>query len=298
MVEPVGATLGAVSLATALSGIFVSVVECVEYVELGRHFGKDFDKSQARLAALKLQITRWGVSTGALPDPRTGRYRTLEVEIDVAATAVRLLSAIQDDILEVEKKSQNIRVQLSSTGRVDLATIGPNDMAAPTWTLNSQANAIVSNRVQGVSFVRKAKWAIYEKKHFDRLLDDITENLGHLEKLLPLSVARSLQDLCRIEVDSVQSGQSEAVIDLLKDASCANNDTHLQQAVREAITSGVSGHQWERTEVDDHVKLEQGDRIAMGYPCQVPTGRVGHSFGVTIGKGHSNIHQGDIYEST
>jgi hypothetical protein len=297
MVEPIGATLGAISLATALSGIFVSVVECFEYVELGRHFGKDFDKSQARLAALKLQITRWGISTGALPDPRTGRHRTVEVETDVAATAVRLLSAIRDDIVEVENMSQKFSDQQPSTSRVDLTIIGVNDIAASTGALNSQTNKIVSKRVQGVSFVRKTKWAIYEKKIFDRLLDDITKNLGHLEKLLPL-VARSLRELCLMEVEGVQNGQSEAVMELLSDASHANNDTLLKQAVREAIISGSSGHQWERTEVDDHVNLEQGDRIAMGYAGQAPTGRIGHNFGMTIGKGHSKIHQGDIYGST
>lgn len=296
MVEPAGVTLGAISLATALSGIFVSVVECFEYVELGRRFGKDFDKSQARLGALKLQITRWGISTGVLPDPRTGRHRTVEVESDVAANAELLLSAIRDDIVEVEKKSQKFSDRQVSTSRPDLAIIDPNDFTALTRTLTSQTNAIFSKRVQGVSFVRRAKWAIYEKKLFDRLLDDITENLNHLEKLLPL-VTTSLQELCHMEVEGVQNGQSETLMKLLFEASRANNDTLLEQAVREAAISTGSSHQWELTKVYDHAKLEQGDRIAMGYAGQALTGRIGHNFGRTIGRGHSNIHQGDTYGS-
>lgn len=140
------------------------------------------------------------------------------------------------------------------------------------------------------------KWALYEKKHFDRLLDDITENLGHLEKLFP-QVAQSQQELCYIEVQGVQDGQPEAVMELLHDASQANKDTLLEQAVREAIISRASGHCWERTEVGDDVKLEQGDRIAQGYTGQAPVGRMGHNYGVTIGKGRAKIHQGDIYGS-
>jgi hypothetical protein len=68
MAEPVGITLGVVSLITAVSGIFVSIVDCFEYVKLGHRFGKDFEKSQVRLAARRLQISRWGISTGVFPD--------------------------------------------------------------------------------------------------------------------------------------------------------------------------------------------------------------------------------------
>ena len=296
MVEPVGATLGAVSLATALSGIFVSMVECFEYVELGRRFGKDFNKSQARLAALKLQITRWGISTGALPDPRTGRYRTVEVDAEVAAAALRLLTSIREDTIEVEKKSQKYGGQPPSTSGVDLAVLGLNDMDAPTAALSSGTNVIFAKRVRGVSRRSKVEWAVYEKKHFDRLLDDITENLGHLEKLLP-QVAESQQELCRVEVEEVQGDQSEAAMELLHDASQANKDALLEQAVREAMIARGSSHRWERTEVGDDVTLEQGDRIAMGYAGQAPVGRIGHNYGVTIGKGRSKIYQGDMYGS-
>jgi hypothetical protein len=98
-----------------------------------------------------------------------------------------------------------------------------------------------------------------------------------------------------MEVEGVQISQSDTLMKLLFDACRANNDTLLEQAVRQAIISTGSCHQWELTEVDDDVKLEQGDRIAMGYAGQAPIGRIGHNFGKTIGKGHSNIHQGDIY---
>ncbi|CEJ55151.1 hypothetical protein PMG11_01426 [Penicillium brasilianum] len=294
MVEPVGATLGAVSLATALSGIFVSVVECFEYVELGRRFGNDFDKSRARLAALKLQITRWGVATGALPDPRTRTHRALNVDSYTASAALHLLIVIRDDTIEVEQKSQKYHAQPPPISRVDLAVLSPNEIDAPTEALNSQMRAIISKRVQGVPWKRRAKWAIYEKKHFDRLLDDITENLGQLEKLLP-QAAEYQKELCRIEVEEIQDGQSEAVMELLYDAAQFNKDALLEQAVREAIIAKGSGHSWERTEVGNNVKLEQGDRIAKGYAGQAPVGRVGHNYGVTIGKGHAEIRQGDIY---
>ena len=75
----------------------------------------------------------------------------------------------------------------------------------------------------------------------------------------------SQQELCRLEVEEVQEGpdgQSEASMKLLHYASQANKDTLLEHAMLEAMISRGFGHRWERTEVDDEVKLKQGDRIA------------------------------------
>ena len=297
MAEPVGATLGAVSLATALSGIFVSVVECFEYVELGRRFTPDFDKSQARLAALRLEITRWGVSAGVLPDPRTGKCRIVNVDAKSASTGEDLLAAIQCDILEVERKSAKYRDQPPPLANAaDLTILGPDDIDTLTRALNSRANAIITKRVRGLLWGRKTRWALYEKKLFDRLLDDITENLGHLEKLFP-QVVEPQQELCRIEVEEVQQvpgDQSNAVMELLHDASRANKDTLLEQAVQEAISKG-GGHRWQRTEVSDDVDLQQGDRVSQAYGGQSRLSRAGHDYGVTVGSGHAKIHQGDTY---
>jgi hypothetical protein len=170
MADPVGAVLGAVSLATALSGTLVSVVECFEYLELGRRFGKDFDKSQVRLEALKLQITRWGISSGTLPDPQTRKRRVINVDTDTANVAERLLGSILEDTKELEKKSRRYHDQSESAITTD-STISSSDvMNTVTKSLNSKTSSIFAKRIRGVSLQRKTKWALYEKKHFDRLL--------------------------------------------------------------------------------------------------------------------------------
>ena len=294
MAEPVGMALGVASLA----GIFVSVVDCFEYVELGRRFGPDFDKCQARLAALKLELTRWGVSAGVVADPQTGRRRTVNVGKDTVETGKQLLEEICNDIGEVEERSRKYSDRPTANG-VDLAVRKVDDMDAPIKVLYSRTKSIVAKRVGEVSLTQKAKWALYEKKRFDLLLDDVTKCLGHLEKLFPQGVEYQ-QELCRIEVEEVQEGQDdspEAVMELLRDASQANNDTLLEQAVRKAMIARGSGHRWERTEVNDDVKLDQGDRIASGFTGQAPVGRVGHNFGVTIGRGRAGIRQGDAFGS-
>jgi len=304
--DPVGVTLGAVSLATALSGTLVSVVECFEYMQLARRFGKDFDKSQARLVVLKLQITRLGVSIGALQDPDTGRYRTVTADEATAAAAKELLEAIQYDANEVERRAQKYRGEPLSVTVTELDSAAPdsdgNDKDATTTTaLVSQTDTIVAKRLRGVSWTRKTKWALYEKNRFDRLLGDVAQNLGELEKLFEdksvTQVAESQRELCRAEVGQVRDGQPEAVMELLGDVCQANGDTLLEQAVRDDIAARGACHIYARNEFSEDAKIEQGDRIAQGYTGQAPVGRRGHNYGVTIAKGRAAVRQGDTYGS-
>jgi hypothetical protein len=294
MAEIAGTALGAVSLATALSGTLVSAVECIEYAQLGRRFGKDFDKSQARLCALKLQTTRWGVCAGVLPDPRTGQRRVVMVDQETATTVSRLWSAIEDDLNNMERRSRNYAQGQLSSSTEDLEVVKTGDMAALTGALSAQTNTITAERVKGVSWTRKTKWALLEKKYFDRLLEDITENFSQLNNLLP-QLTDPQQQLCRIEVEEAQKAQPQEAIDMLYDASRANGDTLLEGALKQALLTRGAGHRWERTEVDDKVELRQGDQIATGFYGRAPVGRIGHDWGTTVGKGESKISQGDTY---
>ncbi|KAL7941232.1 prion-inhibition and propagation domain-containing protein [Trichoderma barbatum] len=290
MASPVGSALEAM---TSLPATFVSIVECFEYVELGRRFGKDFNKSQARLEALKLQITRWGISSGALPDPQTGKPRELRFDAHAAETAQKLLESILEDTQELQKKSRKYSSQSGAPNAID--SMQPDEMDAPIQALKSKTSQIFAKRIQSVSLPKRVRWALYEKKHFDRLLEDITENLNLL--MLTPQVSEYQHELCRMEVEEIQDGQPDVVMELLQDASKANNDALLEQAIQEAINNRGPGHSWERTEVEDNVRLEQGDRIANGFTGQAPVNRGNHKFGVTVGRGRAEIRQGDVYGS-
>jgi len=297
MAEAAGLALGVVSFVTAVSGVFVSVVECFEYVQLGRSFGKDYEKSQVRLAALKLELTRWGVSVGILPDPATGVPRQVApVESKTAAVVVRIMERLRDDVVELQRKSQRYRDDAihDNDGR-DVEIAGVENLTAASRILESRSTAVIEKRLEKLSLRKKVSWALYEKKHFDRILDDITELFTRLESLLPPEIKPYQQSLCVYEVEEIQEDQPEQVLTLLHEAAAANGDKLLKEAVEKALVARGTGHTWERTEVGDQVQLEQGDRIASGSQAWAPIGRVGHNYGVTVGKGSAKIHQGDSY---
>lgn len=60
MAEAAGLTSGVV----ALAGLFDNTVECFEFVQLGRNFGKNFQTSQLKLDNARLRLSRWGKSWG------------------------------------------------------------------------------------------------------------------------------------------------------------------------------------------------------------------------------------------
>lgn len=294
MAEPVGTTLSVVSLATALSGTVISVVECIEYAQLSRSFGKDFDKSQVRLCALKLQVTRWGVCAGVLTDPKTGQRRIVEVNQQTASAASKLWSTIEYDLNEVEQRSKSYVQRQLSPSPEDLEVFETREMADWTRALSSQVDTIAADRMGDVSLARKVKWAFYEQKKFSRLLDDIAGNFSDLKQLLP-QLAEPQQQLCRLEVEEVQNSQSQEAIQMLHETSRANQDTILEQALKQVLLNRGSSHRWELTEVEDNVELRQGDQIASDFRGRALVGRIGHDYGTTIGKGQARISQGDIY---
>jgi hypothetical protein len=141
-------------------------------------------------------------------------------------------------------------------------------MDALAVALISRTDSIVARRVRGTSvkWTKKARWALFDKRLFDRLLDDIAE---HLARLLP-QMAETQQELCRFEVEAVQAGQPGPVVELLHDASRANKDALLEKATQAAIDASGAGHCWQRTEADNQSEVYQGDRVAQGSHKQSP----------------------------
>jgi hypothetical protein len=77
MAEAAGLVVGVI----ALAGLFNNTVECFEFVQLGRTFGKDFQTSQLKLDNARLRLSRWGKSLGLDEDVQDtaslqGRFRS------------------------------------------------------------------------------------------------------------------------------------------------------------------------------------------------------------------------------
>jgi hypothetical protein len=84
MAEPFGIVAGAIGIASA----FTACVDCFEYVQFGRHFGRDYETSQLALNYARLRLTRWGESVNIYDDPQLGRQDATAAEIQLAKDAL------------------------------------------------------------------------------------------------------------------------------------------------------------------------------------------------------------------
>jgi hypothetical protein len=77
MTEPFGIVAGAISIASA----FTACVDCFEYVQFGRHFGRDFETCHLALNCARPRLTRWGESVNIYNDLKLGRQDATAAEI-------------------------------------------------------------------------------------------------------------------------------------------------------------------------------------------------------------------------
>lgn len=49
-----------VASALSIAALFNNCVICFEYIQLGRHFGRDYERCQLQLDIAKTRLSRWG----------------------------------------------------------------------------------------------------------------------------------------------------------------------------------------------------------------------------------------------
>jgi hypothetical protein len=99
MAEPFGIVAGAIGIASA----FTACVDCFEYVQFGRHFGRDFEISWLAPDCARLRLTRWGESVNIYDDPKLGRQDATATEIQLAKDALLQILMLFADTESISK---------------------------------------------------------------------------------------------------------------------------------------------------------------------------------------------------
>jgi Prion-inhibition and propagation len=294
MTDPVSLALGVVSLVTAVTGTFTSTVECFQYVQLGRAFGRDFNKYQIRLHALQMRLSRWGLSVGLLPDDSEQRHE-ISVAQDEADLANSILKCIIEDMQELQKKSARY-LKTKKAGSEELAVLDTADLEPQYKPLDQKMKTIWNKRIQSVSLLKRTGWAVYDKTYFDRLLEDTSKNLEELERMFPQAKepqrALSLAEVGQVkEVDSKETPS----LNYLREAGEADKDELLMEAVKQAISANA-GQYFTDTVVEGDAQLHQGNKFTKDHTGEYPVPRTSQHFERNVFRGHARGQQGNIYE--
>ncbi|CAI9636432.1 unnamed protein product [Alternaria burnsii] len=234
MAEAAGLVIGVVALAS----LFNNTVECFEFVQLGRTFGKDFQTSQLKLDSARLRLSRWGKSLGLDDDVRDtvslqGRFGS-EANVKHAEA---LLGQIVELFAEAEGVSSRYRGRTEPQDS-SLAVYDPQTDLDPAMAkLHEKMRQLAIERQNRSGVRQKAGWALYQEKQFRRLIEDITELVNDLDNLFP-ATQQSQRDLCDIEVSAIGEGQDTSA---LREIAAAQ-DKLLEQAITKAAESAGKSH--------------------------------------------------------
>jgi hypothetical protein len=252
--DPISFTVGIAGLAN----IFTSCIECFEIIQLGRHVGKDSEECMLRLKGVQLKMTRWSASIGI-----GGQATSLTPE-QISTTAEEefeyaeeLIAHIMTALSSAEKISSKFKAQCSMPE--DQAFGDPaTTLSAKSKPLHDKMDKLISSRLRGLHLGTRVKWAVYEKKKFDTMIESVAGFVDKLVELFPAAQNNRVA-LCKAEVVEIKD---EEELRLVKDV-VGKDDALLLKTVNEALRYGyktfVEGYTSE-----GRAKVHIGDNLAKG----------------------------------
>ncbi|KAG9230094.1 small s protein [Amylocarpus encephaloides] len=216
---------GAIGIASA----FTACVDCFEYIQFGRHFGRDFQTSQLALNCARLRLTRWGKSVNIYDDPKLGRQDATTAEIQLAKNALLQILVLFADTESISKK-----YKLTAKAGEDLSAYSTSDMDPMMVALDNQMKGLAIQRQKKGRFLKLTSWALYHRSALKDLLEQTVLLLDEIERLFPAPQARTT--FVQQEAAAIGDKQSlELIVDV-----ATGVDSLLQKTVKDAI----AGHQY------------------------------------------------------
>jgi hypothetical protein len=252
--EPTGFAIGVAGLAN----LFTSCVDCFEYVQLGRKFGEDYGKCLLRLDAAKVRMSRWGTSVGLGPEPH--QYPDKSISEEEFRLAQSLLEQIMDSFADAERLSERYKKHaiLQKAKADDLIVCDAKTDLEPKYQrLHQTMRELAIRRQNGAGMLKKTAWALYEKKKFDTMLEDVTTFVNELVDLFP-AAKDDQAALCKTEVSAIKETED---LTMLK-AVIGDDDQVLAGTVADEMQR--RGHRVTDWETKGNAKMWAGDDNAFG----------------------------------
>lgn len=109
------------------------------------------------------------------------------------------------------------------------------DLEPAALSLHNKMRDLSIKRQNQTPLRQKAKWALYEQKHFKRLIEDITSLVNDLIELFP-AAQESQKQLCKAEVAEISAKEN---LPMLGNA-VKSQDKLLEETIVEAINQKTS----------------------------------------------------------
>ncbi|KAL7762699.1 hypothetical protein ACKLNR_009234 [Fusarium oxysporum f. sp. zingiberi] len=140
-------------------------------------------------------------------------------------------------------------------------------------------------RQKRTSFAKKAAWALYEEKHLNRLIEDVSPLVRDLVELFQPAQETQKQ----LSLEEAEDLKSEKGIAALQEA-IDGEDEFLQVSLAQAMASQPK-HQFERNTAKGNTRVRYGDEIEGSRDAQ----GLGSAYKENRAEGDAVVHYGDRY---
>ncbi|WQF77078.1 Putative het-s prion-forming domain, prion-inhibition and propagation, HeLo [Colletotrichum destructivum] len=200
MAEVFGVVTGALSVAA----LFNNCVDCFEYIQLGRRFGRDYQRCQLKLDVARTRLSRWGEAVDVSKDATFSTNTPVEQPVQLAQS---ILEEIMD-LFQAANKTSRRYEKTAKPEELDLYT--EKDLTLVFGRLHDRLKGVAHRRQNDIGLAKKTAWALYDGREFERTIDRITGFVDDLEKLFP--VEATCRRLAGIEIEDVEDEPTLAVL--------------------------------------------------------------------------------------
>ncbi|KAK4643969.1 Heterokaryon incompatibility protein S [Podospora bellae-mahoneyi] len=281
MPEPFGIVASALSVA----GLFNNCVACFEYVQLGRPFGRDYERCQLRLDIAKARLSRWGEAVKINDDPRFHSSMPTDKSVQLAQSIVEEILLLFESAQKTSKRYELVADQQ------DLVVFEDKDMTPIGRALHRRLKDIVSRRQKVTSLAKKTAWALYDGKSLEKIVDQVAGFVDELEKAFPIEAV--CHKLAEIEIEEVED---EASLTILKDAA-GGIDAAMSDAAAQKIDAIVGRNSAKDIRTEERARVQLGNVVtaaALHGEIRI-SDQTTNSVETVVGKGESRVLIGNEY---
>lgn len=280
MAEIFGAVAGALSVAA----LFDNCVDYFGYVKLGHHLGQDYERCRLKIAIAQTRLSRWGQAVAINENPDF----TMLSPTDPLVQQTRIVLEEIGLLFQAVQKTSR-RYELCASGG-DLTVLQDESMRPVARQLHGVLGKAVAQRQKQTSLVKKAVWALYDGKQFEKLITEFTGFVDDLEKIYPAEQTR--RQMVQLEIQEVED---ESTLAIAQDAA-AEVDNILSDAAKRK-SDGIAARNHAGTIVtQDEARVRVGNEFGKDYPDHANITDSSSNTANTVDSGHhSRVHIGSSF---
>jgi hypothetical protein len=162
------------------------------------------------------------------------------------------------------KSAKDQRIVSDDTGLED----------ATLRALHEKMRNLAVRRQKQSTILQKTRWALYRKRDFTGLIEDLTELVSTLVELVPME---GQQQLCKAEVAEIDNDKSLVLLDNVLSEQVGDDNVFLDNLLHETVAKTIEERKgtmttaaWKRSKAGEGSRIRQGDLVASDYRGQVP----------------------------